>query len=220
LGRAGGFFEIFDFGFLGEGEFAGVLGGEGEEADFVAGLELAHFPELGLHDRERTHEAAAARAVGAEYDWHVAGEIDRTDGVGVVVDVGRMQAGFAAVAAGPLGLGAYEAHAGAGGVVVNLVGRREERRDVGLGEKIGRTVRAVEDADLPLASEGRLDRRGGAEERGVGENACGGGGVDAEDVAGAEGAAGVSAEKAEGEGGLAAEVVGDVEAVANGEVGA
>jgi hypothetical protein len=44
--------------------------------------------------------------------------------------------------------------------------------------------------------------------------------VDAEDVAGAKGAAGVPAEEAEGEGGFAAEVVGDVEAVADGEVGA
>ncbi len=216
----GGGAEGFDGGFLGEGEFAGLLGGEGGEADFVAGLELADFPELGLDDGEGAHEAAAAGAVGAEDDGHVAGEIDRADGVGVVVDVGRVQAGLAAVAAGPLGLGADETDSGAGGVVVNLVGGGEERCDVGFGEKIGGAVGAVKDADPPFAGEGRLDGRGGAEEGGGRENAGGGGGVDAEDVAGAEGAAGVAAEEAEGEGGLAAEVVGHVEAVADGEVGA
>ena len=61
-----------------------------------------------------------------------------------------MQAGFAAVAAGPLGFGADETDAGAGGVVVNFVGGREERGDVGLGEEVGRAVRAVDDAQRPI----------------------------------------------------------------------
>ncbi len=38
------------------------------EADGIAGLELAHLPEVGLHDGGRADEAAEARAVGAEDD--------------------------------------------------------------------------------------------------------------------------------------------------------
>ena len=69
---------------------------------------------FGRDHRGRADEAAEARAVGAEDDRHVAGEIDRADGVGVVVDVGGMQARLAAVGAGPARLRADQAHAGAG----------------------------------------------------------------------------------------------------------
>ena len=54
-----------------------------------------------VDDGHRADEAAEARAVRPEDHRHVAGEVDAADGVGVVVDVGRMQAGFAAVAARP-----------------------------------------------------------------------------------------------------------------------
>ena len=60
-------------------------------------------------DGRRADEAAEARAVGAEDDRHVAGEVDRADGVGVVVDVRRVQAGLAAVGARPLRLRARPA---------------------------------------------------------------------------------------------------------------
>jgi hypothetical protein len=145
--------EGFDFVVLLRGELAGFGQGDRAEADFVAGFELADFPEVGADDRGGADEAAAARAVGAEDDRHVAGEIDRADGVGVVVDVGRVEAGFAAVAARPLRFRADETDAGARGVVVDFVGRRKKRGDVGVGEEIGGAVGAVEDGERPLARE-------------------------------------------------------------------
>ena len=98
---------------------------------------------------DRADEAAEARAVGTEDDRHVARVVDGADGVGVVVDVGRVKARFPAVAARPLGLGSDEADARAIGVVVDLPRRGEERLDVVLGEEVGRAVGSVEDADLP-----------------------------------------------------------------------
>jgi hypothetical protein len=69
------------------------------------------------------------------------------------VDIGGVQAGFAAVLARPLGLGSDEADAGAVGVVMYLPGRVEEGIDAGLREEIGRAVGAVEDADFPFVLE-------------------------------------------------------------------
>ncbi len=97
--------EGFDFVVLLAFQFGCLLDGEAVEADGVARAELADFPELGLDDGGGADEAAEAGAIGAEDDGHVAGEIDGADGVGVVVDVRGVQAGFAAVVAGPLGWG-------------------------------------------------------------------------------------------------------------------
>ncbi len=88
--------------------------GDGDKADGVAGLELAHLPQLVARDDRRADEAAEAGAVGAEDDRHVAGEVDGADGIGVVVEVGRMQAGLAAIGARPFRRRADEADAGAG----------------------------------------------------------------------------------------------------------
>ena len=72
------------------------------EAHAVAGLAAGRSSRARrCDDRRRADEAAEARAVGAEDDRHVAGEVDGADGVGVVVDVGRVQAGLAAVACAP-----------------------------------------------------------------------------------------------------------------------
>ena len=67
------------------------------------------FHRSAAHDRDRADEAAEARAVGAEQDRHVAGEVDGADGVGVVVDVRRVQPGLAAVGPRPVGLRADRA---------------------------------------------------------------------------------------------------------------
>ena len=72
------------------------------------------------------------------------------DGVLVVVDVRRVEAGFAAVAARPFRLRPDQAHPGPVGVVVDLPLRGEERLDVGVGEEVGRAVRPDEHADLPV----------------------------------------------------------------------
>ena len=129
---------------------------EAREADFVAGAKLAHLPQLGLRDGGRADEAAKRRAVGAEDDRHVAGEIDGADGVRIVVDVARMQPCFAAVLARPDGLRADEADAGRVRIVVNLPLGGEERVDVVRREEIRRAMRAVEHADVPGMGEARL----------------------------------------------------------------
>ncbi len=123
------------------------------EPDGIAGLQLSDFPQLALHDGGGADKTAQARPVGPEDDRHVAGEIDRADGVRVVVDVGRMQPGFAAVGAGPLRLRADQAHPRAGRVVVHLVGRREQGGDVPLGEEIRSPVGAIQHGDFPEGSE-------------------------------------------------------------------
>ena len=68
----------------------------------VAGLQLARSSTA----RPATMVAGQTKPPrlgpsGPEDDRHVAGEVDRADGVGVVVDVGRMQPGLAAVACAP-----------------------------------------------------------------------------------------------------------------------
>ncbi len=140
------------------------------KAHGVTGLELPDFPKLALHDTRRADEAAKARAIGAEDDRHIPREIDSTDGVGVIVDVRRMQARFAAVGPRPLRLRADEPDAGAVRVVVNFPRRREKRGDVIVGEKVGRTVRAVEHADFPVVRVGGDEavREPGVERRTLG----------------------------------------------------
>ena len=120
------------------------------EGDFVAGPDLPDLPEFRLQDRGRAHEAAEARAVGTKDDRHVACEIDRADLVGVVVDVGGMEACLAAVRTRPCRLGSDEADARARRVVVNLPGGRKYLRDVVVSKKIGGPVRAVGDSDRPV----------------------------------------------------------------------
>ena len=119
------------------------------EADQIAGLELPDLPKLGIDDGGRAHEAAQAGTIGTQNHGHVASEIDGPDGVGVIVNIGRVQSGLAAIRARPLGLGADQPDARAVGIVVYLPGRGEEGFDVCRGEEIGRAVRAVENADIP-----------------------------------------------------------------------
>ena len=69
----------------------------GHEPHGVARPQLAELPELAARDDGRADEAAEARPVGPEDDRGVAGEVERTDRVRGVVDVGRVQPGLAAV---------------------------------------------------------------------------------------------------------------------------
>ncbi len=174
------------------------------EADAVARPQLSELPALGGDDHRGAHEAAQAGAVGAEDHRHVAREVDGADGVGVVVDVGGMQAGLAAVAPCPLRLRPDQAHPRAAGVVVHLPGRGEEGVDVGRGEEVGRAVRAVQHGDVPLAAFGDVLRHGTCIQRQGGEHR--GLVAQVQHVARAQRASGVAAELAQREGGAAAEV--------------
>src|SRR5215469_11158775 len=115
----------------------------------VARAQLAELPEFSGNDDSRTHKAAQARTIGSEDDGHVPGEIDGAHGIGVVVDIRGMQAGFAAILARTLRLRSDEANAGAVGVVMDFPGGGEEGVDAGLREEIGRAVGAIKDTDLP-----------------------------------------------------------------------
>jgi hypothetical protein len=120
------------------------------EAQFVAGAKLPELPQIRLDHRRRTHETAQAGAIRTQDHRHVAGEVDGADRIGVVVDVRGVQAGLAAVGAGPLRARPDQTHTGAAGVVVHLPIRVEERLDVVAGEEVRGAVRAVEDPQVPV----------------------------------------------------------------------
>ncbi len=132
-----------------------LLRREADEADLVAGAELAELPQFGGNDGGGADEAAERGTIGTEDHGHVAGEVDGADGVGVVVDVAWMETGFAAVAASPLRFGTDEADAGGIGIVVHFPIGAEEHVDVLGREEVRRAVGTVEHADVPTMRHGR-----------------------------------------------------------------
>ena len=94
------------------------------------GLSWPIFHRSLARDDRRADEAAEARSVRAEDDRHVAGEVDRADGIGVVVDVGGMQPRLAAIAPRPVRLRADQPHAGARAVEMHFIFGGEQRFDV------------------------------------------------------------------------------------------
>ncbi len=121
----------------------------------VARRELADLPEVGLDGHERAYEAAEGRPVRPQDDRHVAGEVDRAHGIGVVVDVGGVQPRLAPVPPRPLRLWPDQPHARAVGVVVHAPVGAQHHGDVLGREEVRRPVRSVEHANGP-----RLRQRG------------------------------------------------------------
>jgi hypothetical protein len=119
------------------------------KAKFVARTKLADLPQFVVDDGDRANEATEARAIGSQDHRHVAGEVHAADGVGVVVDVGRMQSRLAAVVARPGGLRTDQSNTGAAGVVVHFPFGVEECAHVVGCEEIRGTMRAVGHADFP-----------------------------------------------------------------------
>ena len=189
---------------------------DGVEAHRVTRLQLAQLPPLGGHHHGRAHKATQAGAVGAQDHRHVAGEVDGADGVGVVVDVGRVQARLAAVVPRPLRLGADQSHAGAAGVVMHLPVGGEEAGNVGVGEKIWRAVRAVEHADLPSGLQHW--RHAGGQRCGLGRSRRLRAHV--QQITRAQRAPAMAAKLAQGKGGGAAQIQRHIEAAAHRQRGA
>ena len=135
------------------------------EAHPVTGLELAELPEVCLDNGHWTDKAAEARAVRAEDDRHVAGEVHGADGVRVVVDVRGVKAGLAAAVTHPLGLRSYETNAGAAGVEMHRPVGGEEALDIAFGEVFRRTVGAVDHANFAHRRQGAAQLGG---QRGAG----------------------------------------------------
>ena len=106
-----------------------------------------------------------------------------------------MQAGLAAVGAGPLERRPDEAHAGARRVVVHLPVGRVEHVDVVAGEELGRGVRAVDHRELPRARQARVGTTGTVTAPTRRRDAR----CEVQHVAGAQRATAVPAEAAEGE---------------------
>ena len=130
------------------------------EAHRIARPQLTELPAfVGYHYR-RADETAAAGTVGSEQDWHVTGEIDGADRVGVVMDVGWMQSGFATIATGEARLGPDQPHTSPVAVVVHLVGMAVKRGHVVASEEFRRSMRPLEHAELPRPRAHRAQRLG------------------------------------------------------------
>ena len=129
------------------------------QAHYVASAQLPQLPAVRFDDRGGAHETAQARAVRAKNYRHVAGEVDGAEGVGVVVDVGGVQASFAAVWPRPGWARADQPNAGAVRVVVDGPLGVEEGADVFGGEELLGAVRAHRHAQAsaftPIGRRGR-----------------------------------------------------------------
>lgn len=180
-----------------------------------AASKLAQFPAIGVDHDGGTHEAAEARAVGAEDDGHVAGVVDGANAIRGVVDVGRMQAGIAPVRARPPRFGTDEAHAGARRLMMHRERVAVEALDVSRGEELRAAVRTVDDAQLPLRIVRHRQGRGlRGRERRIRDNRTVLGVAQRHRVANGERAAGVTAKATERERRARAEIGGNVDAAA------
>src|SRR3954453_3102628 len=97
-----------------------LLNGHAAKPHGIAWLKLAQLPQFGLNDGRGADKTAQARTVRPEYHRHIAREVHAADGVGVIVDVGRMKAGFAPVAARPLRFRTEQARPASAGVVMHF----------------------------------------------------------------------------------------------------
>jgi hypothetical protein len=123
---------------------------DGHEAQLVAGGQLPDFPVVCRDDHERANETAERRAIGAEDDRHVAGEIYRADRVRIIVDVRGVQPRLSAILARPLRLGTDQADAGAVAVVMDLPFCGDESSDIFIGEEIRCSVWSVKNTQGPF----------------------------------------------------------------------
>jgi len=130
----------------------GLLHRDRDELHLIARLELPDLPQLCMSNHCRTDKATEARTIGAEDDRHVAGEVDGTNGIRIVMDVRWMQACLATIWPRPRRLGSDQANAGACGVVVHFPLGAEEHRDVFRREEVRRAVWAVDNADAQVVS--------------------------------------------------------------------
>jgi hypothetical protein len=127
-----------------------VDGADGHEVHGVPRPQLPEFPAVRRDHRDGADEAAETGAVRAEQDRGVTGEVERSNGIGIVVNVRRVQTRLAAVGSRPLRSRALEPDPGAGRVEVHDVARAEEHVDVVAGEELRCAVRALRDGELPL----------------------------------------------------------------------
>src|ERR1700757_3382145 len=127
--------------------------GNRDEPDGVTRPKLPYLPQFSAGDDGRADEAAERWPVRTEDDRCVPGEVERADRIRGVVDVRRVQPGFAAVAARPGRLRPDEADAGPRGIVVDLVVGGVQIVDVLSREELRCGVRPLHDTDLPMTDD-------------------------------------------------------------------
>src|SRR5258708_27502685 len=116
----------------------------------LARRQLPDLTKSGMPDSGGRHESSEDRTVWTQDHRHVPGEIHSADGVGIIVNVGGMQAGFTAVFPCPDWPRPDETNPRTVGVMVDFPRGREKHFDVAGREKIGFAMRAVQDADFPF----------------------------------------------------------------------
>ena len=67
----------------------------------IPGLQLTDLPQLCSSDTDRTNKPTQARPIRTQYHRHIAGEIDRADGVGIIVNIGWMKTGLTSIGPSP-----------------------------------------------------------------------------------------------------------------------
>src|SRR5882757_6011571 len=184
------------------------------EADLVTGFELTGLPEFVPRHHRGTNKPAETRTIGAENDRHVPGEIDRSDRVGVVVNIRRVQPGLAAVGPRPCRLWPDQADTGPRAVEVHLIIRCEQGFDILIKKEIRRAVWTVNHADGPRARQRRtlIGRKRPGSRTIVGDLA------DMQHIAALQRAGGVAAECAQRKDGARAQYLRSLETAADGEI--
>src|SRR6202035_3739082 len=117
--------------------------GHAMETHRVSCFKLAHLPTLAFHDNRGANESSQAWPVRAQPDRHVAGEVDRPNGICIIVNVRRVKSRLAAVLARPFGLGSSEPHPRTIRLVMNTPFGTGQHVYVSLGEELRRTVRPI-----------------------------------------------------------------------------
>ncbi len=146
-------------------ESNGGLNSYGNEANLVTGPQLSQFPQVSGDHCRGTNKTTKRWSIRTENNRHITGKIHRAEGVSIIVNIGGMHSRFTARCARPLRFRTDQAHAGAAGVVVHFPIVSKKAFDVFVSKKIRCTVRAVNNAQLPVIGNLRQQRGGALGER-------------------------------------------------------
>ncbi|CQW18670.1 Uncharacterised protein [Salmonella enterica subsp. enterica serovar Typhi] len=137
----------------------GLFHADRVETDVVARFDLPDFPQLSFGNGDRADKTAKAWAIAGEDHREVSGKVNCADRIFAVVNVRRMQTGFAAVWPGPARFRPDQPHAETVRVVVHLPVAGEKLVNCLRSKEIRCTMRPVEHADTPQFTILRDQRR-------------------------------------------------------------
>ena len=104
---------------------------------FVTGFQLTQFPQFRVNHHCWTDETTQTWAIWTEDNWHITGEINRTNRIRVVVNIRWMQTCFTTIFTCPFRFWTNQADPGTARVKVDLKGVGKEGIDVILVKKSG-----------------------------------------------------------------------------------